>query len=271
MQAELYLGLAQAEDEGDRKFDEWSARLRLALDSIDARLPPDVAYDDITGPLDACCALGAASPSSSAAAPPPPSSPLAAGDGQCGDGHAAVRGSACGGGASDSPLLPAGRLPVDECAICLQAFAPRDRVKILPCGHVFHSAPCLHGWFRRSRCCPVCREPWRDWSPVGSPLVRCLLSPVNPDVMRACRTLAEAQAEHRDLNELADQLSGRTGDEQGAALPFGAMHAREQLLALKKRKLLLKDRVQTLLRRVAEARRRLRERPVSYLEPEELD
>jgi 2'-5' RNA ligase len=78
------------------------------------------------------------------------------------------------------------------------------------------------------------------------------------ELSRLQQQLAEAQAEHRDLNELADQLSGRTGDEQGAALPFGAMHAREQLLALKKRKLLLKDRVQTLLRRVAEAEESVR-------------
>ena len=28
----------------------------------------------------------------------------------------------------------------DECAICLQALQPHDRVKVPPCGHTFHSA-----------------------------------------------------------------------------------------------------------------------------------
>ena len=56
-----------------------------------------------------------------------------------------------------------------------------------------------------------CRELHRSASPVGRPLVRCLLSPVNPDVLLACRYLATAQVigtydDHRTLTAIQGGL-----------------------------------------------------------------
>ena len=58
------------------------------------------------------------------------------------------------------PLKSASQLEEapDECAICCTEVAPETRLKVLPCGHCFHS-PCLRRWFQRSRCCPCCRAP----------------------------------------------------------------------------------------------------------------
>ncbi|KAJ1476491.1 hypothetical protein T484DRAFT_1824778, partial [Baffinella frigidus] len=67
--------------------------------------------------------------------------------------------------------------------------------------------------------------------------------------------LEEARSEHRDINDLSDQLADSLGQTQ----PFGEVHAREQLSALKKRKLQLKDRVQVLERQIADAEDELRD------------
>ena len=74
------------------------------------------------------------------------------------------------------PAAAAEAVGAEECAICLQPLLARGQTKTLACGHTFHRAPCLQNWFRRSRCCPVCREPWKEHSPVGRPLVRSLIT-----------------------------------------------------------------------------------------------
>uniref|UniRef100_A0A0D9VKK4 RING-type domain-containing protein n=1 Tax=Leersia perrieri TaxID=77586 RepID=A0A0D9VKK4_9ORYZ len=44
-----------------------------------------------------------------------------------------------------------------ECAVCLEAFRPGDRRRVLPgCEHGFH-AQCVDSWLRKSRLCPICR------------------------------------------------------------------------------------------------------------------
>ena len=172
----MYLGLALAADGGIKKFDEFAPRLRSALAHLDSRLPPP----DETAQL-----LSNDRTSGGAEAPVAGEGAAA---GKVGDGREEE--------AQEAEDEIAGReASRDECSICLQPFRPSDTVKVLPCSHAFHSAPCLHRWFRRSRCCPVCREPWVEFSPVGRPLVRCLLSPVNPDIFVACRRLAAAQVE----------------------------------------------------------------------------
>ena len=44
------------------------------------------------------------------------------------------------------------------CSICLCEFQVNDRVKRLPCGHLFHKA-CLDPWFLDvTSSCPVCKQ-----------------------------------------------------------------------------------------------------------------
>ncbi|CAE7846292.1 RNF167 [Symbiodinium microadriaticum] len=57
------------------------------------------------------------------------------------------------------------RLPVhewqgqasSECALCLDEFAPGEKVTRLFCFHAFHS-DCLEPWLRRSETCPTCKR-----------------------------------------------------------------------------------------------------------------
>ncbi|CAD5177750.1 unnamed protein product [Musa acuminata subsp. malaccensis] len=45
-----------------------------------------------------------------------------------------------------------------ECAVCLCSLADGDRVRRLPCRHVFHGE-CLDGWLRQlNLSCPLCRS-----------------------------------------------------------------------------------------------------------------
>ncbi|KAG8681092.1 hypothetical protein FRC09_017759, partial [Ceratobasidium sp. 395] len=44
-----------------------------------------------------------------------------------------------------------------ECAICLSSFARGDRVRVLPCSHVFHVEE-VDGWLlNRRKVCPICK------------------------------------------------------------------------------------------------------------------
>ena len=46
---------------------------------------------------------------------------------------------------------------VEDCPVCLAAFAGDDGVKVVPaCGHVFHAA-CIDQWLAVRNSCPVCR------------------------------------------------------------------------------------------------------------------
>lgn len=44
----------------------------------------------------------------------------------------------------------------ESCAICLVEMNPKDEVKVLPCGHVFH-ASCIDLWGRKADVCPLCK------------------------------------------------------------------------------------------------------------------
>ena len=42
------------------------------------------------------------------------------------------------------------------CPICLNKYILTDKVKELPCKHIFHKK-CVKTWFQRSDSCPLCR------------------------------------------------------------------------------------------------------------------
>ncbi|CAF4005940.1 unnamed protein product, partial [Rotaria sp. Silwood1] len=44
-----------------------------------------------------------------------------------------------------------------ECTICRADYEANERLKILPCGHLFH-ARCVAHWLSITRICPVCRQ-----------------------------------------------------------------------------------------------------------------
>lgn len=53
--------------------------------------------------------------------------------------------------------LPEGQFP-ESCVICLEDLPPDSKVRLLPCGHVFHH-PCIDNWLRvRDVRCPICGE-----------------------------------------------------------------------------------------------------------------
>lgn len=45
-----------------------------------------------------------------------------------------------------------------NCTICLYPFKPRERVRIIPCLHQFHTE-CIDPWLRQNAICPVCKFP----------------------------------------------------------------------------------------------------------------
>ncbi|CCW60152.1 unnamed protein product [Phytomonas sp. EM1] len=53
------------------------------------------------------------------------------------------------------------------CGICLDDFAESERVKQLPCGHVFHGR-CARHWLHMHNDCPMCRQP--VYTAMGLPL-----------------------------------------------------------------------------------------------------
>ncbi|KAJ1453388.1 hypothetical protein M885DRAFT_426595, partial [Pelagophyceae sp. CCMP2097] len=42
------------------------------------------------------------------------------------------------------------------CVICLEDFVDREKVKKLPCKHVYHNA-CIRKWLQQDMRCPTCR------------------------------------------------------------------------------------------------------------------
>lgn len=46
----------------------------------------------------------------------------------------------------------------NKCVVCLDDFRDKDRLKQLPCGHLFHG-PCVCKWLEQDPRCPTCRQP----------------------------------------------------------------------------------------------------------------
>ena len=48
-----------------------------------------------------------------------------------------------------------------QCKICIEEFAPGERLRTLPCTHIFHQA-CIDHWLAANAICPVCRIEIKD-------------------------------------------------------------------------------------------------------------
>ncbi|ELU07806.1 hypothetical protein CAPTEDRAFT_193179 [Capitella teleta] len=57
----------------------------------------------------------------------------------------------------------------DTCAICLDLYKPKQRLRILPCGHEFH-ASCVDPWLLSQQTCPLCKCNAIDEQLLGAPL-----------------------------------------------------------------------------------------------------
>jgi len=69
-----------------------------------------------------------------------------------------------------------------ECAICLSSFARGDRVRVLPCSHVFHVEE-VDGWLlNRRKVCPICKADVTHPAPRTAPLHRVFPVAVHPEV-----------------------------------------------------------------------------------------
>mmetsp|Transcript_76705 Transcript_76705/g.220166 ORF Transcript_76705/g.220166 Transcript_76705/m.220166 type:complete len:735 (+) Transcript_76705:650-2854(+) len=51
----------------------------------------------------------------------------------------------------------------DTCAICLTEFKEGDRVKSVPCGHMYHPE-CIDTWLRNAPKCPLCQQHVLSWN-----------------------------------------------------------------------------------------------------------
>lgn len=45
-----------------------------------------------------------------------------------------------------------------SCVVCLSDFVEKERLRRLPCGHLFHKC-CIDQWLRRNKKCPLCNGP----------------------------------------------------------------------------------------------------------------
>lgn len=67
-------------------------------------------------------------------------------------------GGGVGGGSSSGGSSQA----ADACAICLERYAPRECIRLLPCLHAFH-ADCIDPWLAVKASCAVCRVSIREY------------------------------------------------------------------------------------------------------------
>ena len=44
-----------------------------------------------------------------------------------------------------------------QCIICMEEFNEREKVKLLPCGHIFHPN-CIKEWLMKQKSCPFCKS-----------------------------------------------------------------------------------------------------------------
>jgi hypothetical protein len=63
---------------------------------------------------------------------------------------------------SEEIILPAEKLPCfccnTTCSICLEDFTPDETLRLLPCGHIFHTS-CILPWLtKRATSCPLCKK-----------------------------------------------------------------------------------------------------------------
>ncbi|TKY84885.1 hypothetical protein EX895_005965 [Sporisorium graminicola] len=118
-------------------------------------------------------------------------------------------------------FLPPGRtyFSTDECAICLCDFVDGDRVRVLPCGHIFHRQEVDDWLVRVKKLCPICK---RDITvpvpPAPAPPVGVATTPVASPVVvtMANGDAVEAGAEAGEVSQQAGvDLTQHLGDEDG--------------------------------------------------------
>ena len=51
----------------------------------------------------------------------------------------------------------------EQCAICLTEFSEGNRIKSLPCGHMYHPE-CIDTWLRNAPKCPLCQQHVMSWN-----------------------------------------------------------------------------------------------------------
>ncbi len=49
----------------------------------------------------------------------------------------------------------------DQCNICLSEYEKKEKIRVLPCEHIYHPE-CIDKWFKESTLCPVCRKDMRN-------------------------------------------------------------------------------------------------------------
>lgn len=71
-----------------------------------------------------------------------------------------------------------------SCAVCLEDFNAKEKIKILPCHHGFHGE-CIDEWLERSDLCPICKASVLDVSE-DDPLFRGVLPRRRCGRLRSC-------------------------------------------------------------------------------------
>ncbi|SPO22443.1 uncharacterized protein UTRI_01121 [Ustilago trichophora] len=129
-----------------------------------------------------------------------------------------------GNATTTRPVNPASFLPpgrtyfsTDECAICLCDFVDGDRVRVLPCGHIFHRQEVDDWLVRVKKLCPICKRditvPIPPAPPVGvssstsSPAATPSATAANGDAV------VEADGSAQTEGPVANVLEEHPGDE----------------------------------------------------------
>ncbi|KAN0060975.1 hypothetical protein ACQY0O_006709 [Thecaphora frezii] len=104
-------------------------------------------------------------------------------------------------------FLPPGRtyFSTDECAICLCDFVDGDRVRVLPCGHIFHRQEIDDWLVRIKKLCPICK---RDITVPIPP------APPGPPIHQASTSSSITEAPASSVASDAPQASQQQGSAQ---------------------------------------------------------
>ncbi|CCW66880.1 unnamed protein product [Phytomonas sp. Hart1] len=106
------------------------------------------------------------------------------------------------------------------CGICLDDFSEGERVKRLPCGHLFHGR-CVRHWLHMHNDCPMCRR--RVYTPVGLPLYR---------ESSPRREVINPLIAPRDVSPLLNEEDAIIGSEQPPSHPLPQREAFESVPAI---------------------------------------